>query len=352
MPQPKVSIIVPVYNVEKYLDRCMQSLLNQTLHDIEIIMVDDGSPDNCPVMCDGYAKKDSRVKVIHKKNAGLGFARNSGMDIAIGEYIAFLDSDDYVENTMYEKLYKKVIVDNLDACFCNIKNFNKDGKVIPIVNLTNKDVFFTRLDIDELACHVLAAPISKKYLVEIPMAAWNGIYRRPLLEKFHLRFRSEREFVSEDVMFHADSMKYYNRIEWVKEPLVYHYVDNTSSLTHKFNLEKCKAILNMAYTLKKVVSKNYKRVNYVPCLDGYFINAFSNTLFQICVMKKGFKKRVSYIKSFTKDFKTAIGNQKFTSHIGRYKLFAYCYNHDFISFLSIFYILRNGYLGRIIKRLH
>ena len=97
MERPKVSIIVPIYNVERFLDRCMDSLLNQTLKDIEIIMVDDGSPDNCPQMCDEYAKNDSRVKVIHKKNAGLGMARNSGLEIATGEYVAFVDSDDYVD---------------------------------------------------------------------------------------------------------------------------------------------------------------------------------------------------------------------------------------------------------------
>lgn len=86
----KISIIVPIYNVEKYLDRCMDSLLNQTLKDIEIIMVDDGSPDNCPQMCDEYAKKDNRVKVVHKENGGLGYARNSGLDVATGEYVALL----------------------------------------------------------------------------------------------------------------------------------------------------------------------------------------------------------------------------------------------------------------------
>ena len=105
MFMPKISIIVPIYNVEKYLDRCMQSLLNQTLTDIEIIMVDDGSPDRCPQMCDEYAKKDSRIKVIHKSNAGLGYARNSGLEIATGEYVAFVDSDDYVYTQIYESLY-------------------------------------------------------------------------------------------------------------------------------------------------------------------------------------------------------------------------------------------------------
>ena len=100
-----VSVIVPVYNVESYLDRCLGSIVNQTLKNIEIIIVDDGSPDNCPSMCDRWAKRDNRIKVIHKKNAGLGFARNSGLDVAKGEYVIFCDSDDSVDSVMYESLY-------------------------------------------------------------------------------------------------------------------------------------------------------------------------------------------------------------------------------------------------------
>ena len=117
---PKVSVIVPIYNVEKYLDRCVTSIVNQTLHDIEIILVDDGSPDNCPQMCDEWAERDSRIRVVHKKNEGLGYARNSGMDLARGEYIAFVDSDDYVNENTYKKLGSLVkpcvypkIIDNL-----------------------------------------------------------------------------------------------------------------------------------------------------------------------------------------------------------------------------------------------
>ena len=102
---PKISIIVPIYNVEKYLDRCVRSLCNQTLQDIEIILVDDQSPDDCPRMCDEYAKQDSRIIVIHKKNGGLGYARNSGMKVATGEYVAFVDSDDYVDLDMFESMY-------------------------------------------------------------------------------------------------------------------------------------------------------------------------------------------------------------------------------------------------------
>ena len=123
---PKISIIVPVYNVEQYINRCIDSLLGQTLKDIEIILVDDGSPDQCPQICDEYARKDSRIKVIHKKNNGLGYARNSGLELATGEYIAFVDSDDYVNINMYEKLYNETINNNFDIVYCGFIVENKD----------------------------------------------------------------------------------------------------------------------------------------------------------------------------------------------------------------------------------
>ena len=104
---PKVSVIVPIYNVEHYFMRCIESLIHQSLKDIEIIFVDDESPDNCPKICDEYAKEYANIKVIHKKNQGLGMARNSGLEIATGEYVAFLDSDDFVDTAMYEALYRK-----------------------------------------------------------------------------------------------------------------------------------------------------------------------------------------------------------------------------------------------------
>ena len=100
----KVSIILPIYNVEKYLKRCMNSLLNQTLKEIEIIMVDDESPDNCPHLCEEYKSKYSNIKVVHKKNGGLGYARNSGLEVCEGEYVAFIDSDDFVDVNMFEDL--------------------------------------------------------------------------------------------------------------------------------------------------------------------------------------------------------------------------------------------------------
>lgn len=101
-----VTIVLPIYNVEKYLNRCINSIVNQTYKNLEIILVDDGSPDKCPEMCDEWEKKDTRIKVIHKQNEGLGMARNTGIENATGDYICFFDSDDYLELTAIEKLYK------------------------------------------------------------------------------------------------------------------------------------------------------------------------------------------------------------------------------------------------------
>ena len=129
-PRPKVSVIIPVYNVERYFDRCVRSVLGQTLREIEVILVDDGSPDGCPAMCDAYAREDPRVRVVHKANAGLGMARNSGLDIATGEYVAFVDSDDFIDRRMYETLYRMGSEHGLDTCYCGFNHY-KNGVVTP-----------------------------------------------------------------------------------------------------------------------------------------------------------------------------------------------------------------------------
>ena len=109
-----ISIIVPIYNVELYLEKCIESIINQTYKNLEIILVDDGSTDSCGKICDEYAKKDNRIKVIHKINGGLSDARNKGMEIAKGKYIGFVDGDDYVASDMYETLYKFSVKNSLD----------------------------------------------------------------------------------------------------------------------------------------------------------------------------------------------------------------------------------------------
>lgn len=127
---PKISIIVPVYNVEKYIHKCVDSILNQSFKDFELILIDDGSPDNCGKICDEYASQDSRVIVVHKENGGQATARNAALDIARGEYIGFVDSDDYIESDMYEILYNMCIENDCDISNCSSTIYYKDRKVV------------------------------------------------------------------------------------------------------------------------------------------------------------------------------------------------------------------------------
>ncbi len=235
--KPKISIIVPVYKVENYLDRCLQSLINQTIKDIEIILVDDGSPDKCPALCDEYVALDSRIKVVHKTNAGLGLARNSGLDIALGEYVAFVDSDDFVDLEMYETLYKTAVKDNLDTCYCGFKFYYEDGTTGSKSEVESYKTFIGRYEVDRLLLDMIAPEPSYPSDVKYMMCVWKALYSRQLLDRYQLRFHSEREFVSEDIIFHLDYLTRAERIGFLPDPF-YYYCYNGSSLSNTYTSEK------------------------------------------------------------------------------------------------------------------
>ena len=251
-----VSIILPIYNVEKYLNRCMDSLLNQTLKDIEIIMVDDGSPDNCPQMCDEYAKKDNRVKVVHKENGGLGYARNSGLDVATGEYVAFVDSDDYVDLGMYEKLYKAAEENNNEAVFCG---FKKEFSPNRFIECKECDTYteYASDKMNELVLDFIAAPPHCKSEYIHDMSVWHSIYKRSIIEENNIRFISERDYASEDIPFQIDFLKCCKKVGFIPD-IFYVYCYNGGSLTKSFKPEKFKKIQALYYLLKERTLENDK----------------------------------------------------------------------------------------------
>ena len=168
---PKISVIVPVYKVEEYLDQCIQSIIDQTYSQLEIILVDDGSPDQCPQMCDEWALRDERIKVIHKPNGGLSDARNAGLDICTGEYIAFVDSDDWIKPEMYQKLLDAAVRENADICSCSIIRcyINKNVNIGPkAYGVGNSEKMLDLLYSDSV----------------FPVCAWNKLYKRYLWENF------------------------------------------------------------------------------------------------------------------------------------------------------------------------
>lgn len=255
MSKPYVSIIVPIYNVEKYFDRCIKSIINQTLKNIEIILVDDGSPDLCPQKCDEAAKYDSRIKVIHKKNEGLGFARNSGLDIATGEYVYFVDSDDYLDTKAAETLYKTAVKENLDVCFAGIISEDERGKQKRDVPHYAGTIFKQPQIVNIVLAGMLGAEPTAKRDTNLRMSAWQGIYRRVWLNKNNLRFPSERQFISEDIIFHLDALPKAKNLGYIKDCLFYHIIDNPTSLTHKYNPERFKKCCILYLEEKRKVSQ-------------------------------------------------------------------------------------------------
>ena len=189
---PLISVIVPIYNVEKYLSQCLDSIRNQTYKNMEIILVDDGSTDRCPQICDDYEKIDSRIKVIHKSNAGQGEARNSGMEIATGKYFAFVDSDDVVLPQMYEALFDSIVRTNSDVAACaRIQIHENDG--IPTINY--------ELDIELEKIKVYTGREATKELLQghriFKNAVWDKLYKRELFDdiKFRSVYAEDREIM-------------------------------------------------------------------------------------------------------------------------------------------------------------
>lgn len=240
MSKPCVSIIVPIYNVEKYFDRCLKSIINQTLKNIEIILVDDESPDLCPQKCDEAAKRDKRIKVIHKKNEGLGFARNSGLEIATGEYVYFVDSDDYLDVHAVKKLYDAAIKDNLDICFAGIISEDQKGNQKRNTPKFAGSIFKKPQIVDVVLAGMLGAEPTAKNDTNLRMSAWQGIYRLSWLNENNLRFPSERQFISEDIIFHLDALPKAKALGYIEDCVFYHIVDNPESLTHRYNPERFK----------------------------------------------------------------------------------------------------------------
>lgn len=244
---PKVSIIIPIWNVEKYLKRCLDSILNQTLEDIEVILVDDESPDNCPQMCDEYAKLDSRVKVIHKKNGGLGLARNSGIEVASGEFITFIDSDDFIELDMMERLYIECKNENLDIIY---SEFNVDDYSGFRIVLSPEKLYIGSEQIEELCLDMVGAEPTYISSVKFHCSACKGLYSLDLIRKHNLKFLSERQYISEDLLFNLDLLKFAQKVKTVPWQL-YHYCLNGISLTHVYRPDRWQKSLIMIDELDK-----------------------------------------------------------------------------------------------------
>ena len=250
MGNPKVSVIVPVYNVEKYIFRCVDSILSQTFFDFECILVDDCSPDNCPGICDEYAKKDDRVRVVHKpKNKGLPQARKTGFEYSCGEYIINIDSDDYIENAMLEEMYTMALNEHLDLLYCDYYYHNELGEAVRSIPKYHEDNC-----VDNIKMFVFSMP-GQAYV-------WNKFVKRSTYEKIGF----PEECCLEDVYITTQILFFSESIGHLEKPF-YHYCYNSRSILNnkkrelKNYMEMSKNIHNAALFLEKNYSTDISVFN-------------------------------------------------------------------------------------------
>lgn len=289
MKKAEITIIVPVYNAAEHLRRCVDSLFAQTLKNFELILVDDGSSDESPAICDCYTA-DPRVKVIHKENGGPCTARNCGMDAAQGEFIGFVDADDWCEPDMFEKLYNIATEDEADMAFCDYIIENESGGR-PVAADLNGDYFYDTVSIKQAILPYFFGYNSselKNYKSYCPFAdyssyIWLCIFKTSVIRENELYFPSQNEYYNEDNLFNLNFVTHSKRIVHIAKPF-YHYRDCESSLTKRYNAEFLNAKLNKFEYLKDYIDKHgleksfYSRLQNKICIESiniinYYVNS-------------------------------------------------------------------------------
>lgn len=287
----QISIIVPVYNVEKYLKRCIDSILLQTFKDFEIILVDDGSTDKSGSICDEYSMIDNRIKVIHKENGGLSSARNIGINLAKGKYIAFVDSDDYINERMYEILYKFIEETKADIAICNYKKVNDNISF-------NKKINYDEINIKKF--NNIEA-LEQIYLMNGPqfIIACNKLYKREIFKnlKYPEGRIHEDEFIAHKLLYNS------NLVIYINEELYYYYIRENSIMNSNFSIKKFDAVYaykDRVHFFRKI---SKKELQYKA--EYFFIEYFFRYYY---IAKKQLKLNKNEMKKIEKIFNEEVGS--------------------------------------------
>lgn len=290
-----ISIIVPVYKVESYIRQCVESIINQSCRNLEIILVDDGSPDNCPEICEEYAKQDERIKVIHQENKGLIEARKSGLRAATGEYVCFVDGDDWIEPEMYSKIADAIDKHSPD-CVITEFFYSYPDKEIPSKYCFNREVY----NREELENEVFPIMLfnGTYYNFGVYPNCWTKVFRKEILEK-HLYSVDSRIRIGEDIAFTYPCLTECNCLSYIDLPL-YHYRINQSSMTKSYD-SSLKSIYLLPYEalLKCETDNNIGLSAQLPYYLLYLINFLLRN--EALKNEKNKYETASVIKSITEN---------------------------------------------------
>lgn len=266
MSNPTVSIIVPVYNAEKYLERCIDSLKKQSLENIEIILVNDESSDSSPDICDKAANEDSRIKVIHKKNGGAGMARNSALEIATGKYIGFVDSDDYVEPEMFKTLCDRALKYESDLVMSGVlivdgNMFSEAGECVRKTYFDSDTHFETEKDLQKLRMGIIGSLPGDAEDSKYGMSIWKNLFRHAVIQDNGLFFESEREKLSEDALFMVDFIGCIRKATGIPGAY-YHYCRNGDSISKAYKKDRFEKSLVFVEEVEKRFKKDMEPEEY------------------------------------------------------------------------------------------
>ena len=226
----KVSVVLPIYNVEKYLKKSVQSVQNQTYRNLEIILVDDGSKDSSGRICDELSKEDSRIQVVHKNNGGLASARNSGYEVATGEYVMYIDSDDCVKEDTVKKCVDAIERDKSDVVIFGYEKVSEDGNILEVCSWDNK--IYSH---NEMTEHLYRAICEMSFGY-----AWNKLYRKSILDKSGV-LGDAKVIDREDLIYNMELVKYWNKITYI-DYVGYEYLQRSTSLLHNSNLARLNGV--------------------------------------------------------------------------------------------------------------
>jgi glycosyltransferase involved in cell wall biosynthesis len=273
MGEKLVSIIIPVYNAEKYISRCLDSIINQSYKNIQIIVIDDGSTDNGVLILDKYKEDDNRISVYRTENRGVSYARNLGIEKAKGEYFVFVDADDFVQKDMIEKMYYRLLSDGSDICVCNVWRTNGDKSKIQSNRKDEQIVLFNSIEKEEYMITFLLRQVHA-YCV------WNKMYKRSLIDKNNIRFAANSEMYPEDMLFNLMYFTGVTRISWISEAL-YNHIKRKNSITTSYRNDIVNRYIECAILYKNYI--NQKESNelinvYYMMLNWNLINGVISSI--------------------------------------------------------------------------
>ena len=290
----KVSIIIPTYNVEMYLVECMESVVNQTLKDIEIICINDGSTDGSLEILKSYAQKDDRIVLVDKENGGYGIGMNIGLDKATGEYIGIVEPDDFIPLNMYSDLYEKAVENDLDFIKADFYRFKRDSET------EDMELVYNHLSPNKEDYNIVFNPSETPKAIRYIMNTWSGIYKRSFIEEFHIRHNETPGASFQDNGFYFQTFVYAKRAMIVDKPYYMNRRDNPNSSVHNKEKVYC---MNVEYDHIRELLVRDKEV-WERFRSMYWLKKYNNYMGTIKRIGEEYKRE--YVHRFSDEFKRGL----------------------------------------------